>query len=151
MSLWHTREKMGEGQDDCRSAEYEASVPDGWLWYQWSVDNFHPSKCPQCSMAPYWPTILHLKVCIFPCCFPFSFPNTYTEVPLQGWFAWFRDGLCNRNTLNRTASLVCVNLIENDKIRRNTEMRVTASALSSIDTSMIINKYILKRKCGSNF
>lgn len=41
--------------------------------------------------------------------------------------------------LNRTVSLVCVNLIENDRIRRNTVMRITASALSS-NTHILDNK-----------
>jgi len=59
------------------------------------------------------------------------FPNTCTEALLQGWFAWFRAELWDRKVVNITTSFVCVNLIENDKIRRNTEMRITASALSS--------------------
>lgn len=131
MSLWHPRDKIGEGQDDSidQQSMKQVSLVDG-CDISGQLDNFRPSKCPQCSEAPQWLTSLHLENCIFPCCFPFSFPNSFTEAPLQGWLACFRAGLCDRKVLNSTASLVYVNVIENDK-SRNTEMRITASAPSS--------------------
>lgn len=93
MSLWHATYKIGEGQDDqinqwnMEQVSLMGGCDDSGL-----LDNLHPSKCPQCPEATHWSTTLHQKICVFPCSFPFSFHNMYTEAPLQSWFAWFRTG-----------------------------------------------------------